>query len=316
MGKVVAVEQGADGGTRIWILPPRRFLQDLVAKGAVAVDGVSLAAAELLRDRFSVALVPETLRRTTLDRLGAGDVVNLESDVLVKIAREGTGRIIDGRGPVGVPWAGERCGSVGVEAAVAQFLKGGGVVVHDPARENEADVIFAGATFRPESMVFLLTQACGHTTVPCSEQRLADLRIPIMPGTGDPLATAYHNSVDLATAGTGVSAHERSATIRRLASDDATPDDFRQPGHVFPLAGRPAGLAQRRGHTEAALALCKLSGMPEVAVINEMMGPDGHMLTGGAVERFALRHRLPMVSIDELALSIEGAGTHVRHHRP
>jgi 3,4-dihydroxy 2-butanone 4-phosphate synthase len=98
-----------------------------------------------------------------------------------------------------------------------------------------------------------------------------------------------------------VSAHDRAATIRRLAHPDATPADFLRPGHVFPLAGRAGGLAERAGHTEASLALCAAAGLPTVAAICEVMGPDGHMLTGAAVERFALAWSLPLISIGELA---------------
>jgi 3,4-dihydroxy 2-butanone 4-phosphate synthase len=176
------------------------------------------------------------------------------------------------------------------------------VLIYDPDREAEADVVFAGALLRPESMAFLLTQACGHTTVPCDRQRLDRLEITPLPGAGDRHGTAPHVPVDLAAgSGTGVSAHERAATIRRLAHPKATPADFLRPGHVFPLAGRPGGLAERRGHTEASLALCQAAGLPTVAVICEVMGPDGHMLTGSAVERFALSWSLPLISIDELA---------------
>lgn len=105
-----------------------------------------------------------------------------------------------------------------------------------------------------------------------------------------------------------MSAHDRAAAIRRLAHPDATPADFLRPGHVFPLAGRPGGLAgrpgglaERAGHTEASLALCAAAGLPTVAAICEVMGPDGHMLTGSAVERFALAWSLPLISIGQLA---------------
>ena len=98
-----------------------------------------------------------------------------------------------------------------------------------------------------------------------------------------------------------MSAHERAATVRRLAHPHARPEDFLRPGHVFPLAGRSGGLAVRRGHTEASLALCQAAALPTVAAICEVMGPDGHMLTGSAVERFALNWSLPMITIDELA---------------
>jgi riboflavin synthase alpha subunit len=307
VGKIARVDQEHGGCRRVWIRPPRRFLDEIVPKGSVAVDGASLTVAELLADRFSVALIPTTLRETTLAGLRPEDKVNLESDLFVKSAGDlwQSARVIATRTLSTLPWAGELTGPAGVEKCAAQLAAGGGVVIHDRQREAEADVVFSGARLRPQSMVFLLSQVCGHTTVPCDRSRLDRLEIPPMPGAGDRHGTAYHVSVDLAASpGTGVSAHERAATIRRLAHPDATPADFLRPGHVFPLAGRPGRLAVRRGHTEASLALCEAAGLPTVAVICEAMGPDGHMLTGPAVERFALAWSLPLISVDELALHL------------
>lgn len=304
VGKVTAVDEDAAGGRRVWIRPPRRFMDEVVAKGSLAVDGVSLTAAEVLQDRFSVALIPLTLRETTLGSLAVDDRVNLESDLFVKSAREvhAAARLVASRSFATLPWSGQLRGATGVEKTAAQLAAGGAVIIHDPAREAEADVVFAGTRLRPEALVFLLTQVCGHTTVPCDRARLDRLEIPPMPGGGDRHGTAYHVSVDLAAGtGTGVSAHDRAATIRRLADDHARPEDFLQPGHVFPLAGRPGGLAERQGHTEASLALCQAAGLPTVAAICEVMAPDGHMLTGADVERFALRWGIPMIAIDELA---------------
>jgi 3,4-dihydroxy 2-butanone 4-phosphate synthase/3,4-dihydroxy 2-butanone 4-phosphate synthase/GTP cyclohydrolase II len=307
IGKIARVDEEQGGCRRVWIRPPRRFLDEIVAKGFVAVEGVSLTVAELLADRFSVAVIPTTLRETTLADLRPGDTVSLESDLFVKSARDlwQSARVIAARTLSALPWAGELTGPSGVEKCAAQLAAGGGVVIHDPEREAEADVVFAGSTLRPESMVFLLSQVCGHTTVPCDRARLDRLEIPPMPGAGDRHGTAYHVSVDLAASpGTGVSAHERAAAIRRLADPDATPADFLRPGHVFPLAGRPDGLAVRRGHTEASLAICEAAGLPTVAAICEVMGPDGHMLTGPAVERFALAWSLPLISVSELSLHL------------
>jgi 3,4-dihydroxy 2-butanone 4-phosphate synthase len=304
VGKVTLVNEEAAGGRRVWIRPPRRFLDDIVAKGFIALEGVSVTVAEIVRDRFSVALIPITLRDTTLGTVQAEYPVNLESDLLVKSARElhATARLVTSRSLAGLPWSGELRGPAGVQKAAVQLAAGGAVVIYDPGREGEADVVFAGASLRPASFVFLLTQACGHTTIPCDRARLDRLEIPPMPGPGDRHGTAAHVSVDLsAGTGTGVSAHERAATVRRLAHPDARPEDFLRPGHVFPLAARPGGLAVRRGHTEASLALCEAAGLPTVAAICEVMGQDGHMLTGSAVERFALNRGLPMIAIDELA---------------
>jgi 3,4-dihydroxy 2-butanone 4-phosphate synthase len=304
IGKVARVEDENAGSRRVWIRPPRRFLDEIVAKGSVAVDGVSLTVAETLADRFSVALIPATLRETTLAGLQPDQRVNLESDLFVKSAGDlwRSAHTVAARTLSALPWAGELTGPAAIDKCAAQLAAGGGVLIYDPDREAEADVVFAGALLRPESMAFLLTQACGHTTVPCDRQRLDRLEITPLPGAGDRHGTAPHVPVDLAAgSGTGVSAHERAATIRRLAHPKATPADFLRPGHVFPLAGRPGGLAERRGHTEASLALCQAAGLPTVAVICEVMGPDGHMLTGSAVERFALSWSLPLISIDELA---------------
>ncbi len=304
IGKVAKVEAEHNGSLRVWIRPPRRFLDEIVAKGSVAVDGVSLTVAEVLNDRFSVALIPLTLAETTLDHVQPGQRLDLESDLFVKSALDlwQSARTVAARSLAALPWAGELTGPTGVGKCISHLAAGGGVLIYDPDREAEADMVFAGAQMRPQSMAFLLTQVCGHTTVPCDRERLDRLEIQPMPGAGDRHGTAYHVSVDaVAGTGTGVSAHDRAATIRRLAHPDATPADFLRPGHVFPLAGRPGGLAERAGHTEASLALCAAAGLPTVAAICEVMGPDGHMLTGAAVERFALDWSLPLVSIALLA---------------
>jgi len=303
VGKVTRVdEEGA--GARVWIRPPKRFLDGIIAKSSVAVDGVSLTVAELLTDRFSVALIPVTQRDTALGRLLVGDRVNLEADLFVKTAGELhlNAKTAARRSLAALPWAGELHGATGVQRCIEQLVAGEAIVIYDPAREAEADIVYAGSRFRPESMTFLRTTACGHTTVPCDQSRLDRLEIPALAGAGDRHGTAYHLPVDLAAGtGTGVSAHDRAATIRRLARPEALPEDFLRPGHVFPLAGRHGGLRERRGHTEAALALCEAGELATVAVICEVMGGDGHMLSGAAVERFALRWALPMISIDELA---------------
>ncbi|HEV8064118.1 MAG TPA: 3,4-dihydroxy-2-butanone-4-phosphate synthase, partial [Acidimicrobiales bacterium] len=302
-GKVAKIDDEGIG-RRIWIRTSSHVLTQLVPKGSVAVDGVSLTVAEMGRDRFSVALVPTTLAETTLGALDIGQRVNLETDLVAKLvetvganAGAAVAAVVSA-----LPWAGPLGGRLGVEKVVAQFAAGGGVIVFDPGREGEGDVMFAGARFRPESMAFMLTQVCGHTTVPCDLPRLDRLDIPPLPGEGDRHGTAPHLPVDLAVGtGTGVSAVERSATIRRLAHPASTAADFLRPGHVFPLGGRPGGLAERPGHTEAALALCQAAGLPTVAAICEVMGSDGVMAGAAELERFSLRWGLPMVAVADLA---------------
>jgi len=302
VGKVASIDT-AGTGRRIWIRPPDRFLRRVVAKGSIAVDGASLTVAEVARDRFSVVLIPATLQQTTLDTLAPGDRVNLESDLVARLVSAGSltpaADIARAVGSLG--WAGQLSGRVGVEKAVAQLAAGGGVMVWDPDREGEADVIFAGATMSPEAFVFLLTRCCGHSTVPCAPHLLERLQIAPIPGEGDWHGTRPHVPVDLAAGtGTGVSAAERAATVRRLADLRAQPSDFLRPGHVFPLAARPGLLAERAGHTECTVALCAAAGLPPVGVCCEVMGPDGVMAGAANADAFALRWGLPLVSVSDL----------------
>src|SRR3954471_24916173 len=214
VGKVVKVVDERLG-RRLWIRPPARVLESLVPKGSVALDGVSLTVAEIIRDRFSVALIPAPLADTTLGDLVDGARVNLEVDLVASVARRYPEQPATAVAAVigSLPWAGALSGRLGVEKAVAQLGAGGGVIVWDPVREGEGDVVFAGADLRPEAFVFLLTQACGHTTVPCDRPRLERLEVPPMPGAGDRQGTAMHTSIDLsAGTGTGISAAGRAAT--------------------------------------------------------------------------------------------------------
>lgn len=302
VGKVMLVsEEGAS--RRVWIRPPKRLAGDVVAKSSIAVDGVSLTIAEVVRDRFSVALIPSTLDSTTLSRLDVGARVNLETDLIGKLARRYAGETEAAVTAVigSLPWAGLMIGRLGVEKVVKHIGAGGTAIVWDPSREGEGDVVAAGQDLRPETLIFYLTKACGHTTVPCDISRLDRLEIPPMGGRGDRHGTAPHVPIDLASlAGTGVSAPDRAATIRRLANPDARPEDFLKPGHVFPLGARGRGLRERAGHTEASVALCAAAGLPTVAVICEVMSGDGNMAGFAELERFALRWGLPMIDIGDL----------------
>ena len=302
VGRVTRVDDEGVG-RRIWIKPPERFVRLLVAKGQVAVDGVSLTVAEVVRDRFSVVVIPATQEATTLGGLSAGDRVNLESDLVARIATrcpaDAAAQVT--RAVRALPWAGHVSGRPGVEKVLAQLAAGGGVAVWDPDREGEGDVVFAGTRMRPESFAFLLTQCCGHPTVPCAREILDRLELGPVPGDGDRHGTSPHIPVDMAAgSGTGVSAAERAATVRRLADPEARPADFLRPGHVFPLAARPGLLAERAGHTEATVAACAAAGLPPVGVCCEVMNPDGTMAGAGDLEAAALRWGLPLVDIADL----------------
>jgi 3,4-dihydroxy 2-butanone 4-phosphate synthase len=302
VGKVAGVDvQGA--ARRLWIRPSARVMPRVTAKGPITVDGVSLAVAEVAKDRFSVVLIPATLEQTTLGALAVGDRVNLESDLVGRLAaaRPAAAGADVARAVSSLGWAGHVSGRPGTEKAVAQLAAGGGVMVWDPDREVEGDVIFAGAVIRPEAFAFLLTRCCGHSTVPCAPEVLERLEIPPMPGDGDRHGTRPHVPVDLASGtGTGVSAAERAATVRRLADPGARPADFLRPGHVFPLAARPGLLAERGGHTESTVAMCLAAGLPPVGVCCEVMNQDGTMAGASDLEAAALRWGLPLVDVSDL----------------
>ena len=183
VGKVAGIDsQGA--ARRLWIRPSARVMPRMAAKGPIAVDGASLAVAEVARDRFSVVLIPATLEQTTLGSLTVGDRVNLESDLVARLAaaRPGTAGADVARAVSSLGWAGHVSGRSGTQKVVTQLAAGGGVMVWDPDREVEGDVIFAGAAIRPEAFTFLLTRCCGHPTVPCAPEVLERLQIPPMPG--------------------------------------------------------------------------------------------------------------------------------------
>jgi 3,4-dihydroxy 2-butanone 4-phosphate synthase/3,4-dihydroxy 2-butanone 4-phosphate synthase/GTP cyclohydrolase II len=303
VAKVLRVDEEPQG-RRLWLRAPGRALESLVAKGSVAVDGVSLTVAEVHRDRFAVALIPLTIAATTLGGLEPGARVNLETDLLDRLAARHEGRVHAAfrQAVAAMPWSGWVHGQLGVEKVVAQLAAGGCALVFDPTREGEGDVIAAGHALRPQTFAFFLTQACGHTTIPCAAALLERLEIPPMPGGGDRHGTAMHTAIDLASAtGTGVSAAERAATVRRLADPEARPEDFLRPGHVFPLAARPGLLRERSGHTEAGVALCRAAKLPPVSAVCEIMSPDGHMAGAAELERFALHWGLPLIEIGELA---------------
>ena len=304
VGKVVRVEDEPQG-RRVWLKAPGRTLEALAAKGSVSVDGVSLTVAELQRDRFAVALIPLTLEGTTSGALGVGERVNLEVDLLDRLAERHEGRLREAyRRVIGaMPWSGVVSGRLGVEKVVAQIKSGGCAVVWDPAREGEGDVIAAGVELRPAdvrvhpdpgvrpSLCAVATRRCsrGSASRRCRGAAIARARPSTRPSTSRQ------------STGTGVSAAERAATVRRLAHADARPEDFVSPGHVFPLGASPGGLRARAGHTEATVELCRAAGLPPVGVCCEIMSPDGHMAGPAELERFALHWGLPLIEIAELA---------------
>jgi 3,4-dihydroxy 2-butanone 4-phosphate synthase/GTP cyclohydrolase II len=191
-----------------------------------------------------------------------------------------------------------------VERAIAEIAAGRPVVVvDDHDRENEGDIILAAATVTPETMAFTIRYTSGLICVPASGEILDRLELPLMVADNrDQFRTAYTITVDAATGvGTGISAADRTRTARVLADPDARPSDLTRPGHVLPLRARDGGVLTRRGHTEAAVDLARLAGLPEAGILAELVHDDGTLMRLPALREFAAEHGLALISVEELA---------------
>lgn len=191
-----------------------------------------------------------------------------------------------------------------VEAALAALSRGRPVVVADDTdRENEGDLVASAAQMTPELMAFFLRHGSGIVCTPMPERRAAELDLPPMTAANtDHHGTAFTVSVDHVSTGTGISAADRAATVRALADPALRPGHLRRPGHLFPLRARPGGLAERRGHTEAAVELVRWAGTGEVGVITELVDDAGVPLAGERLGEFAAMHGLALVTVAELAV--------------
>jgi len=190
-----------------------------------------------------------------------------------------------------------------VAEAIRAFERGEMVVVtDDDDRENEGDLIVAATKVTSEQMAFMVRHTSGIICAPMTVENARRLRLDPMVSANDaPLATAFTISVDYKQGlTTGISADERCATVHALANPNVGAMDFVRPGHVFPLVAKEGGVLMRSGHTEAAVDLCRLSGLEEVGVISELVNDDGTVKRGEQVAAFAAEHDLKMVSVADL----------------
>jgi 3,4-dihydroxy 2-butanone 4-phosphate synthase / GTP cyclohydrolase II len=187
--------------------------------------------------------------------------------------------------------------------AIERFRQGGFVALLDrPEREGEADLLAAAEHITGEKINFMATHARGLVTLAIAAARLRELDIrrlePRFHGANVP---AFTEMVDhTASCTTGVSAHERAATIRALLDPTARPEDFMRPGHVMPIAAAEGGLREREGHTEGAMALARLAGLYPAVVMCEVMAPDGHMARGADLQAFVRAHDVALVSVAQI----------------
>ena len=193
--------------------------------------------------------------------------------------------------------------AIAVEEAIATLRDGGFViVVDDEDRENEGDLVLAAECATAEKVNFMLTHARGLVTVPLSAERVDALQLPLMVSNNTShQGTAFTISVGAKDKiSTGISAADRAATIRALVDPTTGPQDLSRPGHVFPLRATPGGVLRRAGHTEAAVDLVTLAGLRPAGVLCEIMNEDGTMARLPQLRAFARRHRLPIISVQDL----------------
>lgn len=177
------------------------------------------------------------------------------------------------------------------------------IVVDDEDRENEGDLVMPAQHVTPDAVNFMVTHARGQLCMPMLAERLAELDIPMLPSRHSDAAmpTAFTMPVDYAiNTTTGISAHDRAATIRALIDPEAQPTDFIQPGHLFPLRYHVGGVLVRAGHTEAIIDLCRLAGLYPAGVVCEIMKDDGTMARLPDLIPMARQHALNILSIADL----------------
>ncbi|HVT68268.1 MAG TPA: bifunctional 3,4-dihydroxy-2-butanone-4-phosphate synthase/GTP cyclohydrolase II [Trebonia sp.] len=190
-----------------------------------------------------------------------------------------------------------------VARAVKDIADGRPVVVVDDAnRENEGDIILAAAKATPELLAFMIRYTSGVICAPMPGEDLDRLQLPLMTTQNtERMRTAFTVTVDAARdVTTGISAADRTTTLTRLADPDAVAGDFVKPGHIFPLRYQEGGVLVRPGHTEAAVDLATLAGLPPVGVLSEIVHDDGTMMRLPALRQFADEHGLALISIEQL----------------
>ena len=189
-----------------------------------------------------------------------------------------------------------------IEEALEELRQGRMILCTDaPDRENEGDLICAAQFATTENVNFMATHAKGLICMPMSAAYIRRLQLPQMvPNSTDNHETAFTVSIDHVETTTGISAAERSVTAMRCVEEDAKPEDFRRPGHMFPLLAKPNGVLEREGHTEATVDLCRLAGLKECGLCCEIMREDGTMMRARELQKKAVAWGLKFITIQDL----------------
>ena len=176
------------------------------------------------------------------------------------------------------------------------------LVTDDEDRENEGDFICAAQFATTENINFMATHGKGLICMPMSEEYVEKLKLPQMvENNTDNHETAFTVSIDHITTTTGISAVERSITALACVKEDAKPEDFRRPGHMFPLKAKKNGVLERNGHTEATVDLCRLAGLKECGLCCEIMREDGTMMRTEELSKLAQQYQMKFITIKKFA---------------
>ena len=189
-----------------------------------------------------------------------------------------------------------------IEEGLEALKKGGLVLVtDDPDRENEGDLICAAQYATTENVNFMATYGKGLICMPMTEEYVKKLQIPQMVSqNSDNHETAFTVSIDHVSTTTGISAAERSVTAMKCAEEGTKPEDFRRPGHMFPLLAKKNGVLERNGHTEATVDLLRLAGLKTCGLCCEIMREDGTMMRTSELAQMAEKWKIPFLTIKDL----------------
>ena len=175
------------------------------------------------------------------------------------------------------------------------------IVIDDPDRENEGDLIMAAEKVTAEQINFMAKYGRGLICLPTSSERLAELELhPMVAANTAQMQTAFTVTIDAKEVTTGISAQERAYTIQKFVDTNAVPSDFVRPGHIFPLEAKPGGVLRRAGHTEATVDLAQMAGLYPAGVLCEILNEDGSMARVPELMEFAAQHQLTIITIADL----------------
>lgn len=198
---------------------------------------------------------------------------------------------------------------------VIEDIRAGKIVIvsDDPERENEGDFICAGEFATPENINLMANYGRGLICMPMSKEYGEKLGLnQMVTDNTDEYCTAFTVSIDHVDTSTGISSYERSLTALKVVDEDSKPEDFRRPGHMFPLIAKKGGVLVREGHTEATVDLVEMAGLKSVGICCEIMGEDGHMLRGQELYDLAEELDMKITTIEEIIKYKKKNEKHVR----